>query len=164
MLRGGEGGEERTSLLVRRDGGGESDSRRSSSSRGDSEGCSVEDEAEHLTLGGTGVADHEDVDISTNVGSVREVLLHAAEEKEEDRLLDVVVSVDRGSERLREELEDVLLLADLVDPANVGVGQDGLGDAAASFGGEEDEVVRHDESPARSRVSSLPALFRLSLT
>lgn len=77
-------------LLVGRDSRRQSDAGRTTTGCGDGERCGVEDEAEHLRLGGRGVADHEDVDVSTQVGAVREVLLDTAEEEEEDRLLDVV--------------------------------------------------------------------------
>lgn len=101
-----------------------------------------------MGLGGGRVADHEHVDVATDVGPVREVLFVSAEEKEEDGLLDLVVAVYRGSEGLGEQFEDVVLLAfgELVDGADVGVGERGLGDAAAGFGGEENDVVRDYES------------------
>lgn len=71
-------GDRRTSLLVGSDGSGQSDSTRSTTGGSNGERSGVENEAEHLTLGRTGVSDHEDVDVSTNVGAVGEVLLHTS--------------------------------------------------------------------------------------
>jgi len=42
---------------------------------------------------------------------------------------------------LREELKDVLLLGELVDLTNVGVGDGSLSDSSSGFGREEDDVV-----------------------
>lgn len=77
-------------LLVRRDGGSQTDARRSSSSRRNRERSRVQDEPEHLTLGSTRVADHEDVDVASQMRPIREVLLDTAEEEEQHRLLDIV--------------------------------------------------------------------------
>ncbi len=102
-------------VLVGRDGRGETDAGRSAAGGGDRERRRVEHEAEHLRLCRGGVADHENVDVSANVRPVGEVFLLAAEEEQQDRRLDVVGAVDGRRERLREEVENVAPLGELVD-------------------------------------------------
>jgi len=138
-----------TSILIRCHSGGETNSRTSSSSGSDSERSGVENESKHLTLGRTGITDHEDVDVSSDMGTVLEVLLHSTEQQEENRLLDVVVAVNRRSEGLREEVEDVLLLGEFVDLTDVGIGDGSLGDSSSGFGRKEDDVVGEKLGAAR---------------
>ena len=103
-------------LLVRRDRGGETDAGAAAAGRGDRERRGAEHEAEQLRLGRGRVADHEHVDVTADVRPVREVLLRAAEQEEEDGLLDELVPVDGRRERLGEQLEDPpLALRERVD-------------------------------------------------
>lgn len=63
----------------------------------------------------------------------------------------MVVAVDGGSERLGEQLEHVLLPRDLVDVADIIVRKRRLSDSSSVLGRELDEVVGHDESPAKGK-------------
>jgi len=47
------------------------------------------------------------------VSAVDEVLLRASEEKKQQRLLDLLLPIDRGSERSRKEGHKILLARDL---------------------------------------------------
>lgn len=58
-------------------------------------------------------------------------------------------------------MEDVAAFGELVDVADVGVGEDGLGDTAARFRGEEDDVVG-DKRSAAAYLLSVPLIPRLS--
>lgn len=141
-------------LLVGCDRRRQTDAGRATTGGGDGERGSVEDETEHLTLGGTRVADHEDVDVTTQVSSVRQVLLDTAEEKQEHRLLDVIGTVDRRCERLPQEFVRILALRDFADLAYVVVAQGLLRDAGAGLGREQDDVVGDDQGSAQDVVRS----------
>jgi hypothetical protein len=85
---------------------------------------------------------------------VFKVLLHPAEQQQQDRLLDVIRAVDGRGERLREEGEDVFSFGELVDLSDVGVGDGRLGDASSRFGREQDDVVGEKEGREPSEPSS----------
>lgn len=61
------------------------------------------------------------------------------------------MAVDGGSEGLGEKVEDfaVSSFGELVDCADVRVGEWSLCDTAAGFGREKDDVVGDDEGPGR---------------
>lgn len=53
--------------------------------------------------------------IPSDMGSVAQVLLHASEQHQEHRLLDVIVSVDGRSKRVGQDLKGLLSLCKLLD-------------------------------------------------
>jgi hypothetical protein len=67
------------------------------------------------------------------VRAVFEILFFTPKQEEEDGLFDIVAAIDTRCERLREQVENVASLGELVDVANVGIGERGLGDAAGRF-------------------------------
>ena len=67
-----------------------------------------------MTLGRTRIADNADVDVASETGVLEGALGHAAEQHEQDALLDLVVAVDHGKETLREVRDEVLVLAHVV--------------------------------------------------
>ena len=87
-----------------------------------------------MGFGGGWVADHEDVDVSSKMGAVVEVLLHTSEKHEEDGFLEMIVSVNTRGQGLGKEIEDVLPFADFIDISDVGVCERSLGYTAARFG------------------------------
>mmetsp|Transcript_9429 Transcript_9429/g.23667 ORF Transcript_9429/g.23667 Transcript_9429/m.23667 type:complete len:228 (-) Transcript_9429:477-1160(-) len=106
-------------VAVFRDGGGEADAGRAAAGGGDGERGGFEDEAEDLRLGGGRVADHEDVDVAAEVGAGGEVLLLAAKQLQQHRLLDHFVPADRRRDGARQAVHDVLLGGKLLDVAHV---------------------------------------------
>jgi hypothetical protein len=71
-----------SSFTVGRHSCGETDTGTSSTSSGDCERRNVQHETKHLRFGGGRVADHEHVDVTTNVSAVWKVLLRTTEKKE----------------------------------------------------------------------------------
>ena len=108
-------------FAVGRHGSGETDAGASPSGSGDCERCNVQHETEHLRFGGRRVTDHEHIDITTNMSTVWKILFCTAEKEEEHRLLDVVVTTNRRSERHGKQVDDVVSFGEPVDVTDVAV-------------------------------------------
>lgn len=115
------------------DRGSQTDARTSTTGGRDRERRSAEDETKELRFRCGWIAYHEYVDISTDVCTVLQVLLCAAEKQKKDGLLDLVVPIYRGCERLRQERKDVSSFGELIDLTDVDIGEGSLCDATANL-------------------------------
>ena len=97
-------------FFVAGDSSCETNTRGASASGRNGEWSSIENESEKLGFGCRGITDHQDVDVSTKMRSVVEVLLHASKEHEKNCFFDMVVAIYTWRERLREKFENILLL------------------------------------------------------
>ncbi len=68
-----------------------------------------------MRLGGGGIADNTNIDIAAQASALESLLGHAAEQHEQDALLDLVVAVDHGKQALTQVGGEVLVVAHLVD-------------------------------------------------
>ena len=87
-------------FFVAGDSCGETDARGASTGSCNGEWSGIEDEAEELGFGCRGITNHEDIDVSSKMGSVVEVLLHASKEHKQDCFFDMVMAVDTRRKRL----------------------------------------------------------------
>ena len=108
-----------TRVFVRSHSGCETDAGAAAAGGSNGEWCGVEDETEHLRFGGTGVTDHEHVDVATDVCSIRKVLLRTTKKQKQDGKLDLVVAVDRRGKRLSEKTDDAALFREEIALDNV---------------------------------------------
>lgn len=100
-----------------------------------------------------GVAEQEDVDVTTNRVLAVDVLRLAAEQRERDGRLDVLMSVNRGGDRLDDLSRDTLVLGHLPDIAFVFLGQSECGEEVFFLvdvirlddGGKDGETVLYIE-------------------
>lgn len=136
-----------TSLFVRRHSGCQSDTTRTPSSSRDRKRCRVQHEPQHLTLRRTRISHHENVDVSPQVRTVRQILLDSSQEQEQNGLFDVVGAVDRGGEGLPQERVGIFAFRDATDLANVVVREGLLSDSGSRLGRELYDVVRDNEGP-----------------
>ena len=83
------------------------------------------------------------------MSSVRQVLLGASKQQEDDGLFDLLVAVDRWSQRLRQKVEYIAPLGQLIDRSNVGIGERRLSNPATNFRRKQDNVVRKNQRPAK---------------
>lgn len=107
-------------------GGGKTDSTASTTRGVDTTGSHLGDVLEKLRLGNTRVTHEADVDITTNLHAVTNLLCNTTNEEEKKRLLYVEMTVDFGGNRLCEEFIDLAGLAVLLDTADKGVIDDHL--------------------------------------
>ena len=101
------------------DGSRQTDAGRSLTGGRNGEGGNDHGRTEELTLGRRRITDHEDVDVTTEMGAVVEILLHTRKKLKGQSLLDDLVTVDGGGDTAAEDGKDVVALADGPDGTDI---------------------------------------------
>ena len=95
-------------LVVRGHGRRQADTARAAAGGRDRTRRRVQHVAQHLRLGHRRIADQQHVDVTPQSSAIGQNFLHAAEQHAQHGLLDVVVAVNRGRDRARQNVEHVL--------------------------------------------------------
>jgi hypothetical protein len=138
-------------VLVRRHSSRQTNAWAAPARRRDRQWGGVQDEPQDLGLGRWRVANHEHVNVSSDVGSIWQVFLCSTQQQENNRFFDLLVSVDRGCKGLWKEVEDVRTLGELVYRTDVWVCERCLCNATPALGRQKVDVIRENERPIHAR-------------
>jgi hypothetical protein len=89
------------------------------------------------------------------MSSVAQIFFHASEQHQEHRFLDVIVSIDRRSKRVGQDLKCLLSLCKLLDVFDIRVRDDGLSNSITGLSCECGDIVGENNGPKRKKMQRL---------
>jgi hypothetical protein len=116
-----------TSVLVSDDSSGKTDTGRTTTSGGDDQRCDVHDCTEKLRFSDTRVSDHEAIDVTTEMGTVRESAFTTTSKEQDKSFLNPVIAINRRSQRSTQLIHQVGFCSEVGDVVVVFLSEGGGG-------------------------------------